>query len=81
MTYLKFHRMCLGLTQDQVARKAHISQGHYCEIEKGYIKPGPEIHVQLAGALGRPVEEFTAKLHGVNLRDMVIEQPAMAGAK
>lgn len=73
MTYLKFHRMALGLTQDQVAREAGISQGHYCDIEKGRVKPHAAIHKRIADALGRPAEEFTAKLYGVNADEMVLK--------
>ncbi len=71
MTYLKFHRMKLGKTQAQIAKDAGISQGHYCEIEKGYIKPLPELHKRIADALGRPLDEFTGFLYGVNPADMV----------
>jgi transcriptional regulator with XRE-family HTH domain len=71
MNYLKFHRMNLGLTQKAVARKANISQGAYCDYEKGFRKPRPKIHKDLAAALQRPVEEFTSKLYGVNPADMV----------
>lgn len=72
MNYLKFHRMQLGLTQAKVAKAARISQGHYSEIEKGYIKPHPAIHKRLADALQRPSDEFTAKLYGVNPNEMTL---------
>jgi transcriptional regulator with XRE-family HTH domain len=75
VTYLKFHRMRLGLTQEKLARKARISQGHLSDIESGRVKPHPEIHKRLAEALERPMDEFTAKLYGVSVSDM------MAGAR
>jgi transcriptional regulator with XRE-family HTH domain len=78
VTYLKFHRMKLGLTQYQVARAARISQGHYCEIEKGYIKPLPVVHKRIAEALGRPLDEFTGMLYGVNPAQMAGSGMAMA---
>lgn len=78
MTYLKFHRFRLGLTQGKLAGEIGISQGHYCEIERGYIKPGPDLHKRLADAIGRPVEELTAKLYGVSLADMGMGQVAVA---
>ncbi len=71
MCYLKFHRMTLGLTQADVARKAGVTQGTYCDYERGIKKPGPKMHRKLADALHRPVQEFTGKLYGVNPADMV----------
>lgn len=72
MQYLKYHRLVKGFTQAQLAKKAHISQGHYSDIESGRTKPHPEIHKRIADALERPLEEFTAKLYGINPDDMVI---------
>ena len=74
--YLKFHRYRLGLTQDQLAHEIGISQGHYCEIERGFKKPRPELHKRIADAIGRPVKELTEKLHGVSAAEM-----GMASAK
>lgn len=71
MTYLKFHRYRLGLTQSQLAKKAGVSQGLYCDYERGLKRPLPKHHMQLANALGRPLDEFTAKLHNVEASEMV----------
>ncbi len=71
MNYLKYHRMTLGMTQEQVAKKARIGQGTYCDYERGMKKPRPGIHKRLAEALGRPIDEFTAKLYGVQSSSMV----------
>jgi len=78
MTYLKFHRYRLGLTQEQLAKKAGVSQGLYCEYERGIKRPLAKHHVKLAQALGRPVEEFTAKLYNVDPVEMGCAQ--LAGA-
>jgi transcriptional regulator with XRE-family HTH domain len=72
MTYLRFHRMNLGLTQAEVAARAGISQGAYCDYERGEKKPRPKVHRKLALALQRPVEEFTAKLYGVEASAMTL---------
>ena len=58
------------MTQEEVARKARISQGAYCSYEKGYQKPHPDTHKRLAEALERPADEFTAKLYGINPAEM-----------
>src|SRR4051812_2412982 len=71
LNYLMFHRLRLGLTQQRLAKKAHISQGAYCSYEKGYQKPSPETHKRLAEALGRPLDEFTGMLYGVDPETMV----------
>lgn len=71
MTYLKFHRMNLGLTQTQVAKQVGIGQGTYCDYERGLKRPRPKIHKDLARVLHRPVEELTEKLYGVKAQDMV----------
>ena len=71
MTYLKYNRMTLGLNQVDVARRAGISQGAYCDYERGVKRPRPKIHKKLAEALERPVDEFTGKLYGVNPASMV----------
>jgi transcriptional regulator with XRE-family HTH domain len=70
MNYLKFHRMTLGLTQAQVAKKAGIRQGTYCDYERGLKRPRPITHKRLAEALQRPPEEFTARLYGVRETEM-----------
>lgn len=72
MNYLKFHRLTLGLTQADIARKAKISQGAYCDYERGFRRPRPKIHLRLAEALGRPLDEFTGKLYGVDPASMQI---------
>src|SRR4051812_35857348 len=72
--YMKFHRYRLGLTQKKMAKRIGIkSQGYYCEIEKGEKKPDPEMCTKIADAIGRPVEEVIAKLHGANLADMGLQ--------
>jgi transcriptional regulator with XRE-family HTH domain len=70
MSYLKYHRMTLGLTQAEVARRARVSQGAYCDYERGIKRPRPKIHRRLADALERPVTEFTAILYGVDPAEM-----------
>ena len=77
MKYLKYWRLCAGKTQQQIADEVGISQGHYCDIEKRGVKPRPETHKALAEALHRPIEELTAKLHGVD-RDEMIAHGALA---
>lgn len=64
MKYLKYCRLNLGLTQEQVAERARISQGQYSDYERGIKKPRPRVHRKLAEALERPVEEFTVRLYG-----------------
>jgi transcriptional regulator with XRE-family HTH domain len=71
MSYLKFHRMALGMTQAQVAKKAGVRQSTYCDYERGRKHPRPRVHKLLAEALQRPAHEFTAKLYGVESTAMV----------
>jgi DNA-binding XRE family transcriptional regulator len=78
LQYLKFHRMVAGKTQEKLAKEVGISQGHYCDIERGRVKPHPVIHKRLCEALNRPIEEFTAKLYGVNAADMVTQPASVA---
>lgn len=78
MTYLKFHRYRLRLTQAQLARKAGVSQGLYCEYERGIKKPLPHHHGKLADAIGRPIEEVTAKIHNVDPAQMGYANLAVA---
>lgn len=71
---MKFHRLRLGLTQEEVARRAKVSQGAYCDYETGRKKPRPGIHLRLAEALERPSEEFTGKLYGVDPAEMTFPE-------
>ncbi len=66
MHYLKYHRLNLGLTQTEIAKKAKISQGTYCDYENGHKRPRPRHHLRLAEVLERPVEELTSMLYKVD---------------
>src|SRR4051812_13085240 len=83
MRYLKFHRLNKGYTQAQLAKKAGVAQGTYCDYENGRKKPRPKQHLALAEAIERPVEELTSMLYGTNPDDMTLHtrEPAGAGAK
>lgn len=72
MHYLKYHRLSLGLTQSDVAKRAHISQAAYNSYERGLKRPGPKQHTALADALERPIEEFMAKLYRIDTTKMVV---------
>lgn len=73
VTYLKYHRMLQGLSQEDLAKAARMSQSHYCDIERGLKRPGPGQIENLAMAIKRPKEEVIGKLYGVDPRDMVCE--------
>lgn len=66
MNYLKWCRLNLGLSQIRVAEEVGISQGMYCDIERGRRKPSPKVHLRIATVLRQPVEEFTARLYGID---------------
>lgn len=70
MRWLKFKRMALGMTQVDVAREAHISQGHYSDIESGRTRPHPKVCKQVAEAIHVTPEEFVSRIYGVDLREM-----------
>lgn len=78
MTYLKFHRYTLQMTQAKLAKAAGMSQTHYCEIERGIKRPGPKQLGKLAEAIKRPKEELIAKLYGVDPASMVLSHPSVA---
>ncbi|HUD10263.1 MAG TPA: helix-turn-helix transcriptional regulator [Candidatus Saccharimonadales bacterium] len=48
---LKGARTAIGLTQNEVAKKAGISTNHYARLERGEIKPKFEMIEKLAKAL------------------------------
>lgn len=73
MNYLKYWRLNRGLTQQAIARKLGISQGAYCDYERGFRKPGPKVHLKLAEAIDRPVEELTTKLYRIGGESMSVE--------
>lgn len=66
MHYLKFTRLNRGLTQAEVAKKLKISQGAYCDIERGQKKPRPRLYPELADVFQVPVEELTSRIHKLN---------------
>lgn len=55
-TKLKEHRMRLGLTQVEVAKKLYISNGHYCHIENGDWIPSKGLAESIVKLLGVPME-------------------------
>lgn len=67
MSYLRFHRYRMGLTQAQLAKRIGVSQGTYCAYERGSRRPLAKRNARLAEAIGRTVEEVTAKIHNVDL--------------
>lgn len=75
MLFLKFHRYRLGLNQAQLAKRIGIAQSTYCSYERGAKRPSPKHNTKLAAALGRPVEEVTAKIHNVDLAEVGYSQP------
>ena len=59
---IKKYREKLGLSQDQLARKANIPYSTYVKIESGYI-PNPSIQtvVNIAEALNTSIDNLTKK--------------------
>ncbi len=55
-TNLKEHRMRLGLSQVEVAKRAYISQVYYCHIENGKSIPSKEVAESIIKVLGVPME-------------------------
>jgi transcriptional regulator with XRE-family HTH domain len=78
MSYLKFHRYRLGLSQVQLAKRAGVSQGLYCEYERGIKRPLAKHHMKLAEAIGRPIEEVTARIHNIDPVQMGYISPVLA---
>lgn len=48
---LKRIRLEKGLTQVELAQKANMNANYYAKIERGEIKPAPEIYEKIAKAL------------------------------
>ncbi len=59
---IKKHRQRLGLSQDQLARKASIPYSTYLKIESGYT-PNPSIQavLNIAEALGVSIDELVGR--------------------
>lgn len=55
-TKLKEHRMRLGFSQVEVAKRAYISQVYYCRIENGKSIPSKEVAESIINVLGVPME-------------------------
>lgn len=51
-------RKARQLTQDELAKRAGISQGAICQYENGAIMPKAEIALKLAECLGTTVENL-----------------------
>lgn len=49
--YLKKHRISANLTQTQMAKRLHTSQGYYSQIESGRKRPGFRMVGRIAKAL------------------------------
>lgn len=64
--YLKFARLRRGLTQTQTAKELGISQGAYCNIERGQKMPHPRTYPALAEVFDVPVDELVSRIHKLN---------------
>lgn len=48
---LKEIRLDKGLTQVELAKKADLNSNYYAKIERGEVKPSPEVYEKIAKAL------------------------------
>jgi len=61
--YLKFARLKLGMTQAEAAKEVGITQGAYCNIERGQKKPHPRLYPVFAEVLQVPVNDLVSRIH------------------
>lgn len=58
MKQMKESRKAMGLTQEQLAERAEVSQGMIAAIEIGKRKPSVKIAKRIASVLGFPWTDF-----------------------
>jgi transcriptional regulator with XRE-family HTH domain len=65
-------RKARGLTQEELAAKAHISGKHLSEVERAESGPSLEMVHRLAKALGTTMPELTAEEPETQLREELL---------
>ena len=55
---LRLHREAAGLSQDELASRARMSQSKLSRVERGFLTATPDEREQLAVALGVTVEQL-----------------------
>ncbi len=54
---IRLLRIVARLSQDELARRAGISGPWLCRIERGYVRPSPEVLDRIVRALGLPSDD------------------------
>jgi transcriptional regulator with XRE-family HTH domain len=58
LTPLRFGRLCSGVPQYVLAKRAHLAPSRLSVLERGYDEPSAYERSALAAALGIPAEEL-----------------------
>jgi molybdate-binding protein/DNA-binding XRE family transcriptional regulator len=72
-------RRAAGLTQEELARRCHVSRQALIAIESGRVAPSVAVALRLAAALGRRVEELFRLVEERGSIDAELAAPAPAG--
>jgi transcriptional regulator with XRE-family HTH domain len=79
---LRAHRAAAGLTQEVLARRAHLTGKFVSQIENGHVNPSVDALMRLVEhGLGIPTAAFFAGVDGDDVRDDLIKLEALVAVR